>query len=458
MPIMDKMNRNNEPDDFGGGFGNDDDIKQEKRRPQPEFIESHQGARQISVGALLERIAAQFNAEQFPDPQAIVEAKTKAARLKLLLPVVDYVLTVESITLEDAEKADLMRKAYSAMFGYGPLDPFLEDPTVTTIVLEGADSASIRYGHGDLVPCDPLLFEDIIAMRAIVDRMVLHASAEIREDVPIIEAGLTYEGRPLSLNIAAPPVNMNLSVDIRVHAAQPVSLESMLETGEVDEKSIRLLRALINSEHGFAVVGQPESGKTVLLGALLNECEAPENIAVVERASEMHLPAAMPRFPVQWPRGDFEGVTFGEQLREVLLGETDYDTLVLDEVRADEPHFIQPLLAKDEEAIPRLIWSFRGAPDSKRLISALGMLARSADTSQAELMVRRVFERLPYVVSLLRASETIVLSDVGEWVLPEDGNYPEYRQLLKTTLGEISLTGEKPTRPLPGLDDSFWSS
>ncbi|MFN8563320.1 MAG: hypothetical protein U0703_17285 [Anaerolineae bacterium] len=87
-----------------------------------------------------------------PARRSCAKASTPQQRLKLILETTDYVLAVRSIRLDADDKAELIRRAYSRLFGYGPLDALFLDERVTTIALNGADRAAVRYGHDDDQP------------------------------------------------------------------------------------------------------------------------------------------------------------------------------------------------------------------------------------------------------------------------------------------------------------------
>src|SRR5690349_2211714 len=100
------------------------------------------GTRMYSIAALLERIV-----EAFRDETDARDLTTSAERLTAIRDTTEYVLAVESVRLSQDEKADLLRRAYSALFGYGPLDALFLDERVTTIALNGSEKAAVRYGH-----------------------------------------------------------------------------------------------------------------------------------------------------------------------------------------------------------------------------------------------------------------------------------------------------------------------
>lgn len=462
MPILDKMTNNNVPDDHNGNGnkGKDEDAfdyprpEPVMRRPKsPEFIHSQQGRRQVTIAAILERIQDQFLEEHSPDDSAVRAAKTRNDRLKLLNPIVDYVMAVESLELSDEDKAHVIRLAYSQLFGLGPLDELIDEDDITTITLEGHEKISVRRGQGELEPLD-MIFEDYDEMREMTRRILQRGGTIHREDIPLMEVGfLSENGRFVSASIAQPPIAPYVTLDIRVHPAEAPTLAKLIQGGILTEKAAMLLRALIESDYGFTLVGQPESGKTMMLSALLTMLPYPADAVSVERTGELHLPTDMRRVVTQWPDSPVDdGVSFGQQV--AIEAEKSPRTLILDEVRNDEPETIAPVLKMENP--PRLIWSVRGTPDSKRLLSALGMLARRSDMAEGDKMARRLFDLLPFVVSVRRVQGELQLREVGEWYDPDNSGYLRYRTLLENVGGELLTTGEVPDRDL-GLDAEFWT-
>ncbi len=417
---------------------------------EPKMLESRMGTRQYSLAALIERIVVAFMDEHAGGSAALLAAETETERLKLILATVDYVIAVESILITAAEKADVMRHVYAELFTYGPLDALFADETITTISIEGAEKVAVRYGHGELVALEPI-FEDEGHVRKIIKRLLLDSGADLSPEIPIIEAGLRVNQRPVSVSVAGPPVTIEISADIRLHPAQAVTLADMVRAGWLSTQAGELLAALAASPHGVVIVGDTESGKTTLLGALAGLLPGAAMVAV-ERAGELHLPEGAERLVVEWGTQDREGRSFGDQIgRGLTLPRW---VMVLDEVRADEAEAISQLLAATD--VPRQLWAFRGPSDSKRLASALGMLARrSMQSGGSEALVHTLYQRLPFVVTLRRRKNAIQLHSISEWQFPEGAEYPDYVELMAMGWEAIELTGKRPAHPLD-LPDDFW--
>lgn len=415
---------------------------------EPQLVPGQQGHRLVSFAALVERVIEEFR-QEYVGTDALRQADTSARRLHLILDVMNYVLGIESVQLTGDEKADIIGRIHSELFGYGPLDRLFADERITTIALEGADKASVRYGHGELTPLGPI-FEDPPHFQRVIERLLSDAGAALPEGTPYLETGLRVGERPVCVNLVAPPVTFQLTADIRVHPALLPTLDDLIISGFTDERGADLLRALAVSAHGMVIAGETESGKTTLLSILAQRLPQPERITVVERAGELRLPDGAARLTTRWRTPDAPGITFGGRIAEALA--TRPGTLLLDEMRADEPESIAPLLLHD--AALRQLWSFRGSPDPRRLQSALGMLARRADSSRSEEMVQRLFERLPFAVTVRRSGGALLLRSVGEWQL--EGGHPVFVPLWEREGGEMRLSGRHPARAL-NLPEAFWS-
>jgi pilus assembly protein CpaF len=390
----------------------------------------------FSMAALAERVREQFMLEYAGTPM-LAEADTAPKRARLVLGAADYVIAVEMITMSLDEKAALLERVYSELFGYGPLDRFFADPTVTTIALHGAERAAVRFGHGDLQDVGAI-FEDADQLQAIITRILTDAGIDLTPEQPIVETGLSIGGRRVSISVIAPTLSLagaGLVADIRLHPTQPRTLDELIADGMCSPEAGDTLRALAASKYGLIIAGETETGKTTLMNALALTVNT-TGAAAVERTGEMRLPDHVRCFQPFWGSGDAPPVTFGEQILRAL---TDMPPLLfIDEVRADEPGTIAPLL--DSADAPRQWWVFRGAPDHKRMQSALGMLARRAQPGSGEALVHALYARLPFVISLARIQGRLKLFSIAEWQSRLDTDYPDYVQLYRYDNGMARRT------------------
>jgi type IV secretory pathway ATPase VirB11/archaellum biosynthesis ATPase len=426
------------------------DLPDDDAAQPPDWLPSLPG-RVVSAAGMVERIVSQFN-EEHGDDSLLLPTTTDVERRMLLRDVAEYVFGIESVKLSLQEQAALLQRAYSEIFGYGPLDALFTDDRITTIAFEGVKKIAVRYKPGeDLVKLDPI-FEDVPHLRQILERLLREAGIQQHDDLPAVETGVIVHGRAICINAALPPFAPEFQVDMRLHPVFPRSLNDLVGDGFLTEKAAQFLQALAQSQHGFVIVGETESGKTTLLTALAQMLPNPSQLAAVERAGELRLSADARRFTVQWATDDkaTQG-SFAHQVQKALAAQP--DCLLLDEIRADEPDAIAPLLA--ENSVPRQIWAFRGTADAKRLKSALAMLARMTDPTNSEPRVMALYERLPFVIIVKRAKGKIELREIGERRISSDKTYADYVELFVSGWEGIQQTGKRPIHLL-NLSDDFW--
>lgn len=404
------------------------------------LVPAQRGTRMVSIRALVERAAEEFHLEYGLDHPVLREAARRVDRLKLVREVVLYIVGIESVHLEPRDLAALIEETYAELFGYGPLDRLLTDERVTTITFDGLEKVAARFGFSDLEPQERI-FEEPAHMARMLERMLLDADAELHDDIPYYEFGITHEGRRMCVNLLLPPVTNTLSGYIRLHPLTPPPLESF-----TTPQGVELLTAIARSPHGVIVVGDTESGKTSLLAALARTAEL-ANAVAVERAGEMTLPESLTRLRVQWPVAERPFISFGRRILEAVNMRP--RAIILDEVRADEPEAVLALLGAD--APPRQLWAFRGATEVKRLAPSLGMVARRADYDQSssDSRVLTLHRRLPFVVTVRRRQEQIKVTGIAEWqfLLGED-QPPSLVELMTQGWEGLEPTGREPVLAL----------
>lgn len=428
------------------------EYKPVEERRNPKILQSATGAR-ISIEAIVERIIEEFNIEHGTDSDAYMAAETRGQRMKLVSEVAKYIFAVESLNLMPDEQAGLIHRVYGEIYGYGPLDPLLSDERVTTISIEGVDKASVRYGPGEDLTVLDSLFTDNYHLDDTVRRILRDVRATYIDGMPFIEVGMEYDGRRVSFNIAFPPFTIETTVDIRVHPKQMPTLDDLVESEFMTRDAAIFLRALMKSNHGFAIVGEPESGKTTLLSALTHELPHPDKTIAIERTGEFRPPERLEQRVVKWGYGDDEPISFVEQV-ELAIAQSP-DCIIIDEVLTDKAEAVKLPLSMDDA--PRQIWSFRGGSVTKRLRSAMTMVAQRANSSDPDGMAKAVYDRLPFIIITKRnkVRKKLQLLEIAEWQYPDGSDYPDLISLMAQGWEGVEVTGRRPQHELD-LPDDFW--
>jgi type IV secretory pathway ATPase VirB11/archaellum biosynthesis ATPase len=412
------------------------------------------GRPSYSVDALRETVERQFHAETADRADILHELDTEDKRRALLREIMEYVAALESISLTPHDQAALLDKAYRNLFGFGPLDTYLADDTVTEITINGPRRIHVRHHMGDLTRIDAA-FDDRDQLASILARVLAPAGIALDEE-PFLETGLQLADRPARLTLVGPPINPQYNLELRLHPRHPHTLAALhTRFHAVPPQAADLLRAILGAGHGLLIVGTAGMGKTTLAGALAHHLPADQAVSAVERAREMHLPDHITRRAVIPPGADDPGADFATQIAAALNDAPAW--LLLDEMRGDESAAAWDALTRANA--PRYLWTFRGSSMTKRLYSALSVVFRKHHPALPQIDIDRALaHHLPFVAALKRVDGAPRLHLIAEWVLADQGaDYVPLalRPLISEQDGGWLVTENRPTRPL-ALPDDFW--
>ncbi len=247
-------------------------------------------------------------------------------------PSVDRVLDDDAVLLG----ADGVRRARAHLaadvLGAGPLEPLLQDPQVTDVLVNGSAGVWVDRGAGLLRTHCPV--GDDQAVRRLAVRLAGLCGRRLDDTAPYVDGLLPGGAR---LHAVLPP----LAVDgpyicVRVPRRQAPSLADLHRWGSFSTPWLRVLRDMVGRRCAFVVSGGTGSGKTTLLGALLAEVDPGERIVLVEDVRELmvrhpHVVRPQSRAPNVEGRGE---ITMTDLVRQSLRMRP--DRLVVGEVRGGE--------------------------------------------------------------------------------------------------------------------------
>jgi pilus assembly protein CpaF len=177
------------------------------------------------------------------------------------------------------------RDVRNDVIGYGPIEEFLADESVTEIMVNGPDIVFIeRAGKVVEVPSG---FVDGDHVRRVIDKIVSHVGRRIDEASPMVDARLPDGSR---VNAIIQPLAIDGPfLTIRKFATDPFTARDLVSFGTLDERSVRFLRACIEGRLNIIVSGGTGTGKTTLLNVLSSFIPNGERIVTVEDAKELQL-------------------------------------------------------------------------------------------------------------------------------------------------------------------------
>lgn len=204
---------------------------------------------------------------------------------KTIQGLFEQILNEENIVLSRPERARLFEQISAEILGLGPLQPLLEDETVTEVMVNGAKNIYVeRKGKIHRVP---VTFESNDHVMRIIDRIVAPLGRRIDESSPYVDARLADGSR---VNAVIPPISLIGPVlTIRKFSKIPITLEQLVQFGTLTPDSIQFLKACVEARLNIVISGGTGSGKTTLLNILSGFIPSDERIITIENAAELQL-------------------------------------------------------------------------------------------------------------------------------------------------------------------------
>lgn len=183
------------------------------------------------------------------------------------------------------ERVRLGRRLYHAIRGLDILQPLLEDPDVTEIMVNGPEQIYIE--QKGRVTRTPLCFESVRRLEDVIQQIVGSVNRRVNERDPIVDARLADGSR---VNVILPPIALNGPVlTIRKFRAEPIRVQELIQWGTVTEEAAGFLKGLVENKYNIFVCGGTGAGKTTLLNVLSNFIPNTERIITIEDAAELRL-------------------------------------------------------------------------------------------------------------------------------------------------------------------------
>jgi len=305
-----------------------------------------------------ERVRERLRAER-SDPARDPEFAAQVARHEVRRHN-DYALARGLATVDD--EAACVRDVLAVVAGYGPLQAYLDDPTVEELWINAPDR--IFVARGGVAERTPLALTDT-AVRDLVERMLQSSGRRVDLSQPFVDASLPDGSR---LHVVIPDITRrNWAVNIRKFLPAFRDLGRLVAAGSLAPSAAGLLRDAMVDGRSVLVSGATHAGKTTLLGALIAACPPEHRIVTVEETFELAV-AAPDIVSLQGRQPSLEGtgeVTLRRLVKEALRMRP--DRLVVGEVR-------------DAEALDLLLALNTGVPGAATIHAnsareALGKLA-----------------------------------------------------------------------------------
>src|SRR5271166_465955 len=202
-----------------------------------------------------------------------------------LLAVIHQLLGQPGIPLSAIERDVLAREVLDEVFGLGPLEPLLQDPTISDILVNTYSTVYVER-HGVLEET-PVVFKDNVHLMHIVEKIVSGVGRRVDESSPMVDARLPDGSR---VNVAIRPIAIDGPLmSIRKFAQRAFTMDRLVEVGALRPAMVEILAAAVSGKVSAIISGGTGSGKTTMLNGLSNFIPQHERLITIEDAAELQL-------------------------------------------------------------------------------------------------------------------------------------------------------------------------
>ena len=244
----------------------------------------------------------------------------------------EAVLAQEAMPLSAAERERLVSDVQHELFGLGPLEPLLKDPTISDILVNKHDTIYIeRRGK---IERTNVTFKDDEHLMRVIERIVSSIGRRIDESSPMVDARLADGSR---VNAIIPPLAIDGPVvSIRRFGADPLKMTSLIDNKALTKDIADMLQMVVTARLNVLISGGTGAGKTTLLNALSAYIPENERIVTIEDSAELQLQQPhVVRLETRPPNIEGRGeVTQRDLVRNALRMRP--DRIVIGEVRGGE--------------------------------------------------------------------------------------------------------------------------
>src|ERR687883_1985772 len=199
--------------------------------------------------------------------------------------VVEKLIIDESLPMTLAEREKVIEEILDEVFGLGPLEPLLKDPTISDILVNGYDNVYIERG-GRLVETN-VRFKDQAHVRMIIERIVSAVGRRIDDSSPIVDARLTDGSRMCAV---IPPLSLIGPVmSIRRYGKKVLSTDDLMKNETFTSGMLDFLSGCVEARLNVVISGGSGSGKTTILNTLSRFIPEEERIVTIEDTAELQL-------------------------------------------------------------------------------------------------------------------------------------------------------------------------
>src|SRR5437773_1906534 len=380
------------------------------------------------------------------DLERVANQRDEYTRGQVLSVIQDLVANLKT-PLSGRERERLALEVLDEVFGLGPLEPLLQDPTVNDILVNGPKQVYVE--RAGLLEESNIMFKDNAHLMNIIDKIVSAVGRRVDESSPMVDARLADGSR---VNVVIPPLAIDgPHLSIRRFGHIPVSENDLLTNQTLTPQMLELIKGAVKARLNMVISGGTGAGKTTLLNVLSGYISDKERIVTIEDSAELIMKQRHV-VRLECRPANVEGTGAVKQ-RQLVINSLRMrpDRIVIGEVRGEEAlDMLQAMNTGHDGSLTTI-----HANSPRDAISRMETMALMANLNLPEKAVRRqIASAVAIVIQVARMNdgtrrvthlseitgmeeETVSMQDV--FVFEKHGISPEGR-----VLGSFSATGIRP--------------
>ena len=218
------------------------------------------------------------------DLEKVATVRDDRTRRQVFGVIQDLVSNLKT-PLSGPEKERLSLEVLDEVFGLGPLEPLLQDPTISDILVNGAKEVYVE--RAGMLEETKIMFKDDAHLMHIIDKIVSAIGRRVDESSPMVDARLADGSR---VNVIIPPLAIDgPHLSIRRFGHIPISEDDLLSNQTLTKPMLDLLRASVASRLNIVISGGTGAGKTTFLNVLSGFISDKERIVTIEDSAELQM-------------------------------------------------------------------------------------------------------------------------------------------------------------------------
>ncbi len=199
--------------------------------------------------------------------------------------LIENMLVESGVALNSEDRKKITQDIQNEVTGLGPLEPLLNDPTVSDILVNGSKQVYVeRKGRLELTD---IVFADTAHLMKIIDKIVSRVGRRVDESSPMVDARLPDGSR---VNAIIPPLALDGPIlSIRRFSVVPLTLDDLIRSKTVTPELGELLMVMVKAKLNILISGGTGTGKTTTLNVMSAAIPHNERIVTIEDAAELRL-------------------------------------------------------------------------------------------------------------------------------------------------------------------------